>query len=646
MWPWSSASLMMVLASAGSPPSFQIDPHGKARITEGRRQLEKFGGLTLHTKGCWTAAVENLANGCRSLDDDRRSRLAVQFTNCHLKKSGLPTHECTDDMPIHVCTKPMVVQSVNSLAFSVYTTFFTHAESMCFYLQSEAFQHAAEQAVDALHASATGTARQLGALHALATDLVDGTREVRTEQDRAMEAARSLVAGQERASTQLEQLHARQTEAFGSAERSLDQMRTLSLDALHKLGREAEAIRQKQQAVEGLLDRILDLQRLFLGEVGDVYTIGSYGGGLILALLLSSARSPFATARQPLLLSLLATAVSEKATAWLLSPARLGAMPETTWRWRWRVRKLGVATALYFLLSAFGRMLPVRGSSRRAARRQTVRLRPSPASIARRVRLHRSDEGEGPARDISLPSTGSNDGDGASDAEPIVVGIVGLTVAPPQSPGGDGPAPAPAAAGADEQTAADCSEEEEAEKGPSTLPPSRQTLPTTNATDGDPHQCTASVDMEAADEDVVQASEEEEEEEEKEKEKEKEKEEEKEVNVLEGAPATTTAIPEPPATKPPPPSGLAAVEPGAVEAVPRSTRSGRLVVKPQAFWAGAQVDRSPDGSYARAPDGRARLRREGVGKDFTAAFTGNSNIPRGKLAQAARRAAPASAHSS
>ena len=154
---------MMVLASAGSPPSFQIDPHGKARITEGRRQLEKFGGLALHTKGCWTAAVENLANGCRSLDDDRRSRLAVQFTNCHLEKSGLPTHECTDDMPIHVCTKPMVIQSVNSLAFSVYTTFFTHAESMCFYLQSEAFQHAAEQAVDALHASATGTARQLAA---------------------------------------------------------------------------------------------------------------------------------------------------------------------------------------------------------------------------------------------------------------------------------------------------------------------------------------------------------------------------------------------------------------------------------------------------------------------------------------------------
>ena len=36
-------------------------------------------------------------------------------------------------------TKPMV-ESVNSIAYSAYTTFYTHAESMCFYLQSEAFQ--------------------------------------------------------------------------------------------------------------------------------------------------------------------------------------------------------------------------------------------------------------------------------------------------------------------------------------------------------------------------------------------------------------------------------------------------------------------------------------------------------------------------
>ena len=141
---WRSAGLL-ALASASTPPSYQVDPHRASRIEEGRRQLEKLGGR-LQTQGCWTAAVKNLEAGCRSLDETRRSRLAVEFTNCHLTKSGMEPYSCTEDMQIHECTKPMAVESVNSLAFSVYTTFFTHAESMCFYLQSEAFERAAMSA--------------------------------------------------------------------------------------------------------------------------------------------------------------------------------------------------------------------------------------------------------------------------------------------------------------------------------------------------------------------------------------------------------------------------------------------------------------------------------------------------------------------
>merc|ERR1719316_618020 len=114
-------------------------------------------------RSCWDSAVAALESGCRSMDDARRSRLAVMFTNCHLEKSGLTTYTCTEAMSVEACPRPMV-DSVNSIAYSAYTTFFTHAESMCFYLQSEAFQRATEVAVDALHASAAGTARQLDEL--------------------------------------------------------------------------------------------------------------------------------------------------------------------------------------------------------------------------------------------------------------------------------------------------------------------------------------------------------------------------------------------------------------------------------------------------------------------------------------------------
>ena len=51
-------------------------------------------------------------------------------------------------MSVEACTRPMV-DSTNSIAYNTYIHFFTHAESMCFYLQSSAFQAATEQAATA-----------------------------------------------------------------------------------------------------------------------------------------------------------------------------------------------------------------------------------------------------------------------------------------------------------------------------------------------------------------------------------------------------------------------------------------------------------------------------------------------------------------
>lgn len=118
---------------------FQQDAAAHSRVAAGRLQLETV--LAFEDTGCWTASVASLAAGCRSLgiDDMQRSRLAVRFTNCHLRKSGLRTYACTPAMSVLNCTRPMV-DSPSGLAYSTYTSFYTHAESMCFYLQSEMFQ--------------------------------------------------------------------------------------------------------------------------------------------------------------------------------------------------------------------------------------------------------------------------------------------------------------------------------------------------------------------------------------------------------------------------------------------------------------------------------------------------------------------------
>jgi len=139
--------------------TFQFDEAASARAAAGKSQLEALAADTT----CSARAVDRLRGGCREMDDQSQSRLAVDFTNCHLAKSGLTTYECTSEMSLADCTKPMV-DSAAALAFNAYTHFYTHAESMCFYLQSREFQRSTETLVDQLHASAQGTASQLDSL--------------------------------------------------------------------------------------------------------------------------------------------------------------------------------------------------------------------------------------------------------------------------------------------------------------------------------------------------------------------------------------------------------------------------------------------------------------------------------------------------
>jgi hypothetical protein len=126
----AQATAVMALAGVTASAVFQMDDAAAQRAAAGKAQLE-----LLHSdQSCSARAVDELKNGCREMGDIEQSRLAVHFTNCHLAKSGLTTYECTATMSIEACTKPMV-DSPASLAYTAYTHFYTHAESMCFYLQ-------------------------------------------------------------------------------------------------------------------------------------------------------------------------------------------------------------------------------------------------------------------------------------------------------------------------------------------------------------------------------------------------------------------------------------------------------------------------------------------------------------------------------
>ncbi len=63
----------LVVAAAAT---FQLDPTTDSRLALGKEQLAKIVGDG--TSGsCWASAVEQLKEGCRGMDEEQRSRLAV-----------------------------------------------------------------------------------------------------------------------------------------------------------------------------------------------------------------------------------------------------------------------------------------------------------------------------------------------------------------------------------------------------------------------------------------------------------------------------------------------------------------------------------------------------------------------------------------
>lgn len=304
---------------------YQLDASQETRLRAGREQYESVRREDGATRGCWEAAVRRLEAGCRLMDDAERSRLAVQFTNCHLQKSGLDTYECSAVMSVEACTKPMV-DSPNSVAYNAYTHFFTHAESMCFYLQSEAFQKSSEAAVQALHASAQGTTDRLVSVQDQLGEVRGSQEEIKAEQAAALAAASQLLEGQRVASASLAELSTSQEAAFERAQSRLAKLGGESKSALEALRRGTEELGAKQRSMIGGLERVLSLQGSLLGEFLDIKTIVFYVCAVLLSLALT-ATPRTATARLPIFAMLTINVILERLLASYLGGA--AASPET-----------------------------------------------------------------------------------------------------------------------------------------------------------------------------------------------------------------------------------------------------------------------------------------------------------------------------
>ena len=69
---------------------------------------------------CWTDSLRDLEQGCKQLNDELQSRLALNFANCFLAQAGQRTYPCMSTEEIATCLRGM-----DSNAFSAYSNFFT-----------------------------------------------------------------------------------------------------------------------------------------------------------------------------------------------------------------------------------------------------------------------------------------------------------------------------------------------------------------------------------------------------------------------------------------------------------------------------------------------------------------------------------------
>lgn len=150
----SGVAFALAMVNGGKGADFELI--SKDRIQAGKSKLEEFTA-SAKSSDCWKKAVEGIEKRCRSLGDIEQSYLAIDFTNCHMSKSGRKIYSCSrETQSVEQCTG-----SMDDTTYLAYTTFFTHTANICFYVKSELWQQRTEATISKLAKTSQEVAAQL-----------------------------------------------------------------------------------------------------------------------------------------------------------------------------------------------------------------------------------------------------------------------------------------------------------------------------------------------------------------------------------------------------------------------------------------------------------------------------------------------------
>ncbi|GAA6086980.1 uncharacterized protein LOC113645520 isoform X1 [Tachysurus ichikawai] len=231
----------------------------KALAEKGRVELQKLREFAGHARygTCWSLALGKVHANCRDFNEDTQSMLALGFTHCHLRRSGRSFPECPEGSDVRTCTRDM-----DPVAFNTYTEFFTHAHSICHYLQSEQWQHRAENTIQRLTESSAGVAEQLASTQRMAEDLVEA-------QSAALKSQETILRNGEELKTTLQH--------------STKGLRDVFAEMRH-------SVQEQQVAFAEIFNRVAFLQSFIMSESHTLSSLMYNALGFCASFLLTSTR--------------------------------------------------------------------------------------------------------------------------------------------------------------------------------------------------------------------------------------------------------------------------------------------------------------------------------------------------------------------
>lgn len=229
-----------------------LGQNNELQVAEGRAQYEMVSRESSRPKygTCWTRALKDLETGCKNLDDEVQSRLALNFANCFLAKAGQNTFPCQSDTPIEAC-----LQEVDNNAFTAYSNFFTHTQNMCYFLQSQVWQEDTEATITSLASNSAKVSESLAESHQLQQQLV-------WRQEESLEYHKELANGIVGAKSNVREM----LEEF-----------------------KVSTVEQKTLIFE-VFDRVARLQNLVVSEVSWLYTVIFYSACLLVIYLVTATK--------------------------------------------------------------------------------------------------------------------------------------------------------------------------------------------------------------------------------------------------------------------------------------------------------------------------------------------------------------------